>query len=431
MIERLLTRHCGRLRLLSRLGAEARDGIEALIELALKFESVDAPSLDGFLTWLSSDDVEVKRSLSSSGGLIRVMTVHGAKGLESPIVILPDTAKRRIQFRDRVILADGAPLLKPPAAAAPDLVKNSLELEMTKINEESNRLLYVAMTRAEQWLIIAAAGETGEDHESWHSIMAKAVIGTPEKSPVTVEEVEGALRIESGDWTAAPTDGPSDSPPKEDLPDWLTEPAPPPEKAPPVRSPSDLGGAKALPGAANLPENIATLRGSAVHELLEILPGLPEPRWEEILDKLRRRPDMEPLAEHFDGAAGEALAVLRAPGCAEVFAPGTLAEVPFAATVGGSRYEGIIDRLILDEGRAVVVDHKTNAVVPGTPAEVPEGILRQMAVYRAASVLILPGRRIEVRVLWTANATQMTLPDPLLDECLSRIPALDPDGAEN
>ena len=95
LISRLLNRHGGRERLLARLGPEAEDGIDELLTQALAYERTEVPSLTGFLVWLSADDVEVRRQPGSGADLIRVMTVHGSKGLESPVVILPDTKKKR------------------------------------------------------------------------------------------------------------------------------------------------------------------------------------------------------------------------------------------------------------------------------------------------------------------------------------------------
>ena len=120
LIERILTRHDGRRRLLARLGAEAEDGIDALLSQALAYERTAVPSLTGFLAWLETDDLEIKRQTDSAGDLIRVMTVHGAKGLEAPIVILPDTGKRNNAVRDADLwTSGGAPVWTTPTAAMP------------------------------------------------------------------------------------------------------------------------------------------------------------------------------------------------------------------------------------------------------------------------------------------------------------------------
>ncbi|WP_372604599.1 double-strand break repair helicase AddA, partial [Actibacterium sp.] len=168
LIERILTRHNGRQNLIARLGAEAEDGIDALLSQALAYERIEVPSLTGFLIWLQTDEVEIKRQMDSAGNRIRVMTVHGAKGLEAPIVILPDTAKRQPRNSDNLVIGpDGLVIWKPTADNSPDIVTDALAAISTQQADERNRLLYVAMTRAEQWLITCAAGDL-DNGNSWY-----------------------------------------------------------------------------------------------------------------------------------------------------------------------------------------------------------------------------------------------------------------------
>ena len=175
LIERILTRHKGRLNLLARLGIEAEDGIDALLSQALVYESTGAPSLTGFLAAMQTDDLEVKRQMDSQGDRIRVMTVHGAKGLESPIVFLPDTAKKKNEVRADLYPAGNHMIWKTKADSASE-AQGALKDELAEAqNEENMRLLYVAMTRAEQWLVIGAAGDVGDGSESWYSLVACAI----------------------------------------------------------------------------------------------------------------------------------------------------------------------------------------------------------------------------------------------------------------
>ena len=164
LIERALTRHDGRRRLLARLGPEAEDGIDEFLSQALAFERSEVPSLTGFLIWLETDDIEVKRQMDSEGHRIRVMTVHGAKGLEAPMVILPDTGDRSPQDRDEIyVLADGMPVWKTPTDESPAEIAATRGLRKDRAEEESLRLLYVALTRARAWLIVCGAGEAKKD----------------------------------------------------------------------------------------------------------------------------------------------------------------------------------------------------------------------------------------------------------------------------
>ena len=154
------------------MGAEAEDGINAFLAQALAYEQAEVPSLQGFVGWLASGDVEVKRQVDAAGGRIRVMTVHGSKGLEAPVVIMPDTAKTRPQEREQIYLSNGTPLWRTAAAESPDLIASARGDLLERQEEERARLLYVAMTRAQSWLIVCGAGEQAKDLSSWHDRIA-------------------------------------------------------------------------------------------------------------------------------------------------------------------------------------------------------------------------------------------------------------------
>ena len=175
LIERILTRHHGRQNLLARIGVEAEDGIDALLSQALIYESTGVPSLTGFLAAMQTDDLEIKRQMDSQGDRIRVMTVHGAKGLEAPIVILPDCAKKKDATVGDLIPADEKIIWRPNADSAPAVVQAMTSAIKDSLEEERLRLLYVAMTRAEKWLIVAAAGDTGDDDDSWFTMVARGM----------------------------------------------------------------------------------------------------------------------------------------------------------------------------------------------------------------------------------------------------------------
>ncbi|MDO5647096.1 double-strand break repair helicase AddA [Paracoccus sp. (in: a-proteobacteria)] len=430
LMARLLTRHGGRAALLARLGPEAEDGIDELMSQAIAYESVETPSLTGFLVWLSAGEVEVKRQLpGGEGGLIRVMTVHGSKGLESPIVILPETQKRGQNNSARTIATDDGPMWRGTADLRPDAVAQAVEDARERAEQERRRLLYVAMTRAESWLIVAAAGETGSGLDSWHSMIAAGGAGVDlTRSTVTIDGVGDALRLSFGDWPdAAPQ---TDDTPTEPVtaPDWARSLPPAPTPMPRPVAATGLGGAKALRGASDTDPAAAMLRGTRLHLLLEHLPAHPPADWPAVARSLFAGaegglPDDADTADLLDHAA----AVITAPDLADVMQPGPhaqiLHEVALTAPLPGiGVLNGVIDRLIITDDRILAVDYKSNAQVPITPDATPVGILRQMAAYRAALRLIWPGRRVDAAVLWTATRHLMPLPDDVLDR------ALDPAG---
>ena len=427
LIERLLTRHGGRDRLIARLGAEAEDGIDELLAQALAFERNEVPSLTGFLVWLSAGDVVIKRQLEGGGRAIRVMTVHGAKGLEAPIVILPDTTKRNSRSSDKISRLNGKDAVWSAAAAdSPPELAEEQALQKQLSDEERMRLLYVAMTRAEKWLIVAAAGDVGSGDQSWYSLIADGIDRAGAAPELEVQNFDAPFgpvrRVAFGVWPANTAKPALKDRHAATLPDWCTRL--PPEAPRPLGSlsPSDLGGAKALAGeGALLDEQSAMRRGSQLHLLLEHLPLWPQERWPEIAQTLLLAgPDPADPAE-IEPVLAEAERVLAAPEMAEFLAPEALAEVELTAALtelDGRVIHGTIDRLLVTQGGVRALDYKSNAIVPASASDVPLGILRQMAAYRAALAQIYPGHEIEMSILWTASCRLMTLPDAQLDAAL-------------
>jgi len=424
LIERVLTRHDGRRRLLARLGAEAEDGIDALLSQAMAYERNAVGSLTGFLVWMETDDLEIKRQTDSAGDRIRVMTVHGAKGLQAPIVILPDTARRqgRDNRRNQLALGREGALWRMTAAEAPEAQIRLEEAASAAERAERDRLLYVAMTRAEQWLIVAASGDPGADGDSWYD---KLRIGLG-RVGARAQSFEGGagLRHEYGVWDGLEIvrEEPEQ---KTDiaLPDFFRRTAPEPARPQPTLSPSDLGGAKALADERGLDEAAAKRRGRQVHRLLEWLPTAAEAEWPGLAARLLSAGEDAAQGEELALLLNEAAKVLRKPSLASLFAGNTLAEVPISTRLGelgGRRVHGVIDRLVIAPDHVRAIDFKTNAMVPERPVDCPDGLLRQMGAYAAALAQIYPGRRVETALLWTRTATLMPLPHDLVSAALQR-----------
>ncbi|WP_374425708.1 double-strand break repair helicase AddA [Paracoccus sp. (in: a-proteobacteria)] len=437
LIQRLLIRHDGRARLLARLGAEAQDGIDELLSQALSYESGETPSLTGFLVWLSGDDVEVRRQAGSAGedgeGLIRVMTVHGSKGLESPIVIMPDSAKRQSPREGQMLIApDGTALWRGRKEERPDPVAELAAEQTARQLQERKRLLYVGLTRAESWLIVAAAGETGAEEDSWHA-MVEAGFGRSDLDETRIPAPWGGeiRRLSHGQWPEAAPEGTRAAPAPLAAPGWLDAAPPPmPEKRRAVAATS-LGGAKVVAGGDGDAE-AAMLFGTRLHLLLEHLPGRDPADWPTVAsDVLADAEGGLPEPATLAGLLDEAREVLTAPALAEVFdlpeGAEVMAELRLAVPwFGGVPLSGQIDRLVIAQDRVLAVDYKSNRDVPARAEDVPLGILRQMAAYRAALRQLWPERRIEVAVLWTATRSIMGLPDAVLDGVMA---GLDPAGS--
>ncbi|WP_371155450.1 double-strand break repair helicase AddA [Jannaschia sp. 2305UL9-9] len=422
ILERVLIRHGGRRRLIARLGTEREEAIEALLGQALAYETLEVPSLTGFLGWLASADVDVKRQPGS--GSIRVMSVHGSKGLESPVVILPETQVRSPQGISGVRrLLDGTPVWMPNKAGWAPALHDLSEAESVAQAAERDRLLYVALTRAESWLIVGAAGKVGDDpHDSWWRQIEAGMIA---RGAQPIRNADGAvdLRLQAGDWT------PLGKPQRDDdtgvrdavLPKWVSQRVETPKTAVKPIAPSALPGAKTLAGSDAAPD--AMDRGTAIHLLLEHLPSVPE------AERAAAARQIAPDAD--EAALNEALALLSDPALSTVFAAGTLAEVGFVLPASGSApaVSGTIDRIILSPGRVRVIDFKSNAVVPEAASHTPAGILAQMGAYRAAAGAIWPERTIDLAILWTRTGTLMTIPPDLAAQAWAAVGPLTPPDA--
>ncbi|WP_306131300.1 double-strand break repair helicase AddA [Roseivivax marinus] len=419
LIERILTRHEGRRRLIGRLGAEAEDGIEALLSQALVYEEGSVPSLTGFLQWMQTGELEIKRSGDAGGGRIRVMTAHGAKGLEAPIVILPDCRPPQSRVRDPLLRAGDRALWKM-SGDKPAVQTDAEDAHKARDAAERDRLLYVAMTRAERWLIVAAAGDLKSAGDDWYTKVRTGLERTDAVPHVfdfgEAGQGEG-LRL-GDDWSGLEhVSEPAKVHVPTVLPEALRAPPPPPAVPVAVRSPSDLGGAKALPGAVGEDTTDAKDRGTALHRLLEALPLRPRDGWAR--DAVRLVPDRDDVPD----LLAEASAVIDHPDCAALFRGDALVEVPLTAEVPGvGRLTGTVDRLILGDGIVTAVDFKSNRTVPEDPDAVPEGLLRQMGAYDAMLRAIYPDREVRVALLWTARPGVMTLPHDRVAAALGRTP---------
>lgn len=416
----------GRAAFRARLGPEADDGIDALLAEALTFEADNPPTLQGFLAHLAGRDEPLKRDPDTSPGLIRLMTVHSAKGLEAPIVVLADALA---EGRPRVGAvtwrsADGRAELALPFGKAdrlPAVLAPRVEAEEAADAAERNRLLYVALTRAEQLLLVAGQikpteakkrQEEPEAFTSWHDRIRRAM----EEMRAAWQEscVLGRhLLLDSGPWPAPDAAGPA-APAADPVPAWATT-APPPEPAParpftPSAPPPDDAPAPP-PGPA---QRAAAARGILLHRLFEHLPGLAPGARAAAGRRLLAAAgvaDPEPLL-------AEALAILEDPAFALLFGPDSLAEVPIAGHVptpaGGLTVSGTVDRLVVAADRVLVLDFKTGPAVPARPDDAHPAHLRQMAAYRAVLAAAFPGHRVEAALLYTAGPKLHLLPPELL-----------------
>jgi ATP-dependent helicase/nuclease subunit A len=414
-----------RARLLTRLGREAEDALEAFMGEALAAEQRGARDLERFLAEMAASDIEVKREQEDrpgpAGGEVRVMTAHGAKGLEAPIVILPDTTTRATAQGGPLLDAEEGFLWAPrktddcPASAAARAARESAAAH------ESLRLLYVALTRARDRLVICGvrtreAGYAG----SWHDVAARA-LARPQIEANTHLVADGEAQITRFGFDPRLAEAPT--PPAAQvpaLPAWTQRFASAEPAALRYASPSTLAESERGPAPSPLAERQGLgryRRGLIVHRLLQLLPDLPAAeRAAAAASLLAREPDLTEAqrAEMADAA----LAVLQDPRFAAVFGPGSRAEVAVAGSAAGLppglAVSGRVDRLLVEPDRVLVVDFKTNRPAPDRIEDADPAYLAQMAVYAAVLAEVFPGRRIEAALIWTDGPRLMPAPENIM-----------------
>ncbi|MEM6439564.1 MAG: double-strand break repair helicase AddA [Pseudomonadota bacterium] len=441
LLQRALVRHDGRAKLRARvsMGPEEEEAVDALLAQCLAYESAETPTLPGFLDWMAAgESLELKRDMAEAGDAIRVMTVHGAKGLEAPMVVLPDTGPPRAP--SPALLTDpqtGAALWKAPGLGEAGPLADAQAAAQAREEEETRRLLYVALTRAESRLLICGYGDDTKDSWTgcWHDAatggMASAeAVETAPPTALAGEEIDAVLRLADG-WTPPQAMGPAleaaEPPPPAAVPapGSARPDAPRPPRADRRRAASALGGDGAAParaetaegGAAPLDRDLARRRGDAVHLLLDHLPAAPPPSRREAGARMLAalRPPLAP--EVLQGALEEALAALEDPAVADFLGPDALSEAPVShAPAPGLRVSGRIDRLIAEPDRVRLLDWKTGPA----PEATPEPYLHQMAAYRDALTKLHPGAEIEASLYWTGARRLDRLPAEALDAALAR-----------
>jgi ATP-dependent helicase/nuclease subunit A len=408
----------GRRCILTRLGHEASDPLDEFLARALEFERDHSPSLQGFLRWIEAGRAEVRRDLEVGRDEVRVLTVHGAKGLQAPVVILPDTV--RAPNHDDLLLWDEqakpAMLLWSHRVRNDDLTTHQARiLARARRDNEYRRLLYVAMTRAEDRLIVCG-WDTQKKRRSdcWYNLVASGL----DRMRLVPEERTPGVRRWATPQTEEP-DLPRDSgtaPATPPLPSWAHARAPADPSLPQFMSPSRPSGDE-LPAFSPLTggESSGLRRGILIHRLLQLLPELsPQHR------AVAAGRFLAAYQDEFSAAARSemvqaTLAALEEPEFAPLFGPGSRAEVPLSGAVGGAILTGQIDRLWVADDGILIVDYKTHRPAPRSASSVPLAYLRQMVAYRGALRAIYADRPVRCALLWTDGPRWMPLTEATLD----------------
>jgi len=434
----------GRKRILRRLGHEANDALDEFLELALGYERKAPASLQGFMAWLRTADLEVKRDMEISRDEVRVMTVHGAKGLEAPVVFLVDTTSspsdtQRLRLihlprDDSAPQSPGVVVWAGKKADDPACVAAARTAMLAETEDEYRRLLYVAMTRAADRLIVGGCmpGNMNSVRKfSWYDLIGKGL----ENSGLHLQTIETSdngvvkryTRLEDG-VTATGVAATTEAAPIE-LPSWLYVSAPPRASADILLRPSDAAedeGRRFRSHDSIQTRADALRRGTLVHRLLQSLPDVASERRRDAAQNYLARNAADWSGTECDALTGQVLALIGDARFAPVFATGSRAEVSIVGRLERPErppalVSGQIDRLVVTAHEILIVDFKTNQAPPAAVAEAPLAYIRQLALYRAVLRKLYPQRPIRTALLWTETPELMEISAPALDAELASL----------
>jgi ATP-dependent helicase/nuclease subunit A len=368
--------------------------------------------------------------------------VHGAKGLEASVVFLVDTTSSPADTQRLKLIhlpqgnaashAPGVVVWAGKKADDPAAVATARATMVGETEDEYRRLLYVAMTRAADRLIVGGCmpgNMNSVRRYSWYDLIVKGLANSGLHEE-TIERPDGGTvkrysRLDdvmpaTGAAAARATTVPLE------LPSWLRAPASPETAAAhTLLRPSDPAEGEARivrTGESDQLRIRARQRGTLVHRLLQSLPELAaERRRDAALGYLARNAGGWSEDER-NALAERVLALIGDARFAAVFAAGSRAEVSIVGRLdqpGRPLVSGQIDRLVVTPSEILIVDYKTNQSPPGLAAEAPKAYVRQLALYRAVLQKIYPQRAVRTALLWTETLELMEISSSALDAALA------------
>jgi len=419
-----------RAKVLTRLGQEAAEALDEFLAQVLAAEARGVRDLEALVADFASLDIVVKREMEGARHEVRVMTAHGAKGLEAPIVFLPETTLKGG--------ARGSPLMQTQdggflwcASKANDCEPSAMARERREKNdaEEALRLYYVALTRARDRLVLCGridARTKDENVGGWYAA-AQAAFAHPDIEPQVRELGDEGRRRFGPDPMRAEALAPIAAPALVATPAWTLAPARLETPAARYAAPSTLEDeAKgSAPSPLAVIEGLGRYRrGEIIHRLLQLLPDL-EPATRRAAAARLLNAERDLTDDQRQEMATAAFGVLEDDRFAGVFGPGSRAEVAVAG--GASRLppelkiSGRVDRLVVTPDRVLVVDYKTNRPSPARIEDADPAYLSQMAVYAAVLAEVFPDRPIEAAIVWTDGPKLMAVPEKVMAAALARL----------
>lgn len=421
----------GRKKIVARLGEQAIDPMDEFLNQVIKFEQNNTSSMQGFLHWFESGDIKIKRDMDQGGDMVRIMTVHGAKGLQAPIVFLPDTCQTSDMRLEQLLWYENrkkrekALIWRQKKENLTGIGLDAYNERETKIQNESKRLLYVAMTRAEDRLYVAGFEDRGGKNLSddcWYTMIRDAVSEMGDVEEIEIKD-EIILRLEKGGKEVKRETERKEKPLVTLLPlPAFSDHSPAPEPTPtkPL-TPSRPDDQEVVVSPLNRMHTVERdrqkyHRGRLIHKLLELLPGINVGERKFAAKKYLSQGAHDLTDAEIDKITHEVMTVLENERFAALFSTGSRAEVPIVGQVGNYTVSGYVDRLVVTEDEILVVDYKSNRPPPASTDKMPKIYVRQMAAYKAILSEIYPDHNIRSFLLWTDICSLMEIPTELLNK---------------
>ena len=442
--------------LYSRLGFDAEDPLVEFMNAVERFEQSHSPILQGFLSWLEAGQAEVKREMSmdANNPKVHIMTIHGAKGLEAPIVFLADTTtipSDNTRTRPKLLWPDGdrvVPLWVPRS----DLENKKFIAERQKAeierDREYRRLLYVALTRAADRLYVHGyQNKKNRSSECWYDLIKDGITENlkndislldKDAKETTTEDEENIIQFHVPQTARAKNDGmkPVKKARRVGVPAWARNM--PQSPGAPVKTfrPSDAGQKSSndnqIKKSVNVPSPLTQFNehagkkiGTIVHGLLEFIPNLPEKERKSATAAYLAKPGFGLYKKTQDDLSKQVLSVINNPEFAGLFGKNSRPEVNITGMIEQNgekkKLSGQIDRLVITEKEVLIVDYKSNLKIPKTDEDIPDMYVTQMAAYRQALKEIYPDKKIKCLLLWTRESKMQEVPEKMMNKAVQVI----------
>lgn len=397
----------GRKNFLSRMGNEVNEILDEFLNLTLAFEQTHNPTLETFISWIEQDEVIIKKEMEQGDSdTVKVMTVHGSKGLQSPIVILADTTRiKNKSFSSEFLWDDGLLYFPTSSACYDDVCKNIKENNLSADFEEYHRLLYVALTRAEDRLYIAGFTKNSEASEqSWYKLLANNIKSNIDLKPDDNRIVYQTAQENSFEEKCLI----STSKPQQQNYDYLLTPAPVENPLAKPYTPSHDNSDEVELVSSPLEDNgFFYKRGTVIHTLLQYITTISEDERPYAASLFLEKSLPEFSSFERERIVNEVLTLCQT--YKEIFSLNSMAEVPIIGEVDGLIISAKIDRLVILPEKVIIVDYKTNRPAAQKFSDIPEQYIKQMSAYKRLLQKLYPSKQIETYILWTNTCNMMKL----------------------